>query len=626
MSDLSLIGAPPGPSTPSNICDYIFSNPFLPGSEAIAGAPTPETRSHTLPRISLHKPLFVDPVSGAQVSWQRTKHDALRIAGGLHALGLKPAASSDSSSAPIISPTVLIHLPNSLAFAPILFGVFASGLTATMANPALTSGELAWVLTNAEPELVVTTPEGLPVLKKAIAESGSQKVKSALVSNGDRIFIVDPANQDYGLTNVAEASARARAQAGTRSWRSLLGRQPIKKPVSFPANEYARRTAVILWSSGTSGKSKGVVLSHTALVANMVAQWHINLDFDADQRWLGFAPFYHIFGLCTCLLLAPTIGATIFVMPKFDPRAMLSHVQDFRITFLHMAPPVAVILAKSPMLDGFDLSSIQGGVSGGAPLPTEIIEQVYKRLGFLIKLGYGLSEAGSVCNQIGSTWEELAPQLGNTGLPLYGVEIKIISIEDGSILPKGQEGEILVRNPGLMNGYLNNPSATAEALDSEGWFHTGDIGKVDCKSFVWITDRLKEVIKVKGFQVSPSELENVLCGSPLVADAAVTGIFNAEEATELPRAYVVPSDKKLADMCAPGMSAATPELIALGEELKKLVEGKTIRYKWLQGNVVFVQQVPKSPSGKILRRLLKDTKGVEVVLYKRKVWAEKAKL
>lgn len=306
----------------------------------------------------------------------------------------------------------------------------------------------------------------------------------------------------------------------------------------------------------------------------------MNLDFDAEQRWLGFAPFYHIFGLVYVLLLAPAIGATVFVMPKFDPCAMLSHVGDFRITFLHMAPPVAVILAKSPMLDGFDLSSIRGGVSGGAPLPSEIIELVYKRLGFLIKLGYGLSETGSVCNQVANSWEELKPQLGNTGLPCYGVEVKIISIEDASILPKGQEGEILLRTPGAMDCYLNNPSATAESLDTDGWFHTGDIGKVDSNSFVWITDRLKEVIKVKGFQVSPSELDNILCGSPSIANAGVTGIFNADEATELPRAYLVPSSKTLADMCAPGMSVATPELIALGHEVKKLVESKTIKYKW----------------------------------------------
>lgn len=509
----------------------------------------------------------------------RTQQDALKIAAGLHALGLKPAASTNSSSA-IVSPTILIHLPNCLAFAPLLFGVFASGLTATMANPALTSGELAWILQNSEPQAVITTPEGWPVLKKAIAESDSQKVESALMNNGDRIFIVDPANDDYGLTNVAVASARARTYAGTRDWRALLGRQALKKPVSFPSDEYTRRTAAILWSSGTSGKSKGVVLSHSSLVANLPGLWHINLDFDAEQRWLGFPPFYHIFGLANVLLLAPSIGATVFIMPKFDPRSMLSHVQDYRVTFLHMAPPVAVILAKSPMLDGFDLSSIRAGVSGGAPLPSEIIELVYKRLGFLIKLGYGLSETGSVCNQVGKTWGELEPQLGNTGVPCYGNEIKICSIDDGSTLPRGHEGEILIRNPCLMNCYLNNPTATSEALDSEGWFYTGDIGKVDKNGFVWITDRLKEVIKVKGFQVSPSELENILCGSPLIADAAVTGIFNSDEATELPRAYLVPADKRLAKMCAPGMSASTPELVALGEEVKKLVESKTVRYKW----------------------------------------------
>ncbi|KAG9904349.1 acetyl-CoA synthetase-like protein, partial [Aureobasidium melanogenum] len=613
MSDLELsyVGAPPPTLPTANLFDFIFSNPLREHGPVSNHAPDAQSRNHIIPNIAPHKPLLVDPLTAAQVSWDRVRIDSLRIAAGLHALDLQPSPAVPHTSTghtPIISPVVLLHLPNSLAFAPLLFGVMASGLTVTMANPALTSGELAWILKSSEPKVVVTTPEGLQVLNAAITESDSPQVKANLI-NTRRVYIVDPAHDEYGLP--CSHSKGTALDQHSQDWKALLAHKPLRAPVQFKPSEYKERTAVILWSSGTSGKSKGVVLSHQALVSNVHSLWHINQAFDGNQRWLGFAPFYHIFALCNVLLLAVASGATIFVMPKFDPKLMLSHVQRFRVTFLHMAPPVAVLLAKSPMLDEYDMTSIRGAVSGGAPLPSEIVEQVYRRLGILIKLGYGLSEAGSVCNQVGETWEVIQPQLGNTGVPCFGIELKIVSVDDPTkIVAKGLEGEILIRSPTNMTCYLNNKAATDEALDSEGWFHTGDVGKVDANGHLWITDRLKDVMKVKGFQVSPSELENILCGSPSIADAAVCGLFDAGLASELPRAYVVPSSKHLLAQCTPN-GLVTPELQALAQEIKQLVESKTVRYKWLTGNVVFVPAVPKSPSGKILRRMLVGVQGVE---------------
>ena len=415
---------------------------------------------------------------------------------GLSPAAFTPTTSSPPSRDPIVSPVVLVHLPNCLPYAPILYGVFASGLTVTLANPALTSSELAWVLKNAQPQAVITTPSGWHVLAQAIKENEKAGIPCSIPKTSSRIFVVDPAHDDYG-TNAHTTST---LPAGAQDWKTLLHNAPLDAPVQFAPEECRRRAAVILWSSGTSGRSKGVILSHYGLCVNMHAYWHGNPRFAGEHRWLGFAPFYHVFGLSYILLLAPCLGATVFVMPKFDPVKMLEYVQDYKITFLHMAPPVGVLLAKSPMLEGYDLSSVKEGVSGGAPFPPEILELVYKRLGFLIKLGYGLSEAGSVCNQYGYSWDELRPQLGNTGAPLYGVEIKIVSLEDvATVLKKGSEGEILIKSGQLMNCYLNNKEATDEALDKDGWFHTGDIGKVDLNGCVWITDRLKEVIKVKGY-------------------------------------------------------------------------------------------------------------------------------
>lgn len=521
MSDLSVIGAPPGPINATNIAQFIFSNPYTKGGDVSRCAPKPELEQHTITTIAREKPLLVDPLSGelsscrheitlsmikgfrltfrsgAQISWRRTSKDALRIAAGLHSLGLQPAAFTPTSSTPpsrdpIISPVVLVHLPNCLPYAPILYGIFASGLTATLANPLLTSGELGWVLKNAQPQAVITTPQGWLVLEQAMNESPEYNIP---VNRPGRIFIVDPLNDDYGAATPSQSTL----PEGAQDWKSLLVEKPLDAPVHFGSDECRRRAAVILWSSGTSGRSKGVVLSHYALNVNMHAYWHSNPHFGSEHRWLGFAPFYHVFGLSYILLLAPCLGATVFVMPKFDPMKMVQYVQDYKITFLHMAPPVGVLLAKSPMLDGYDLSSLKEGVSGGAPFPPEILELVYKRLGFLIKLGYGLSEACSVCNQFGYTWDELKPQLGNTGGPMYGVEIKIISLDDSTnIVKRNTEGEILIRSGMLLNCYLNNKEATDESLDKDGWFRTGDIGKVDGNDYLWITDRLKEVIKVKG--------------------------------------------------------------------------------------------------------------------------------
>lgn len=371
--------------------------------------------------------------------------------------------------------------------------MYASGLTATLANSALTSGELAWVLKNAQPQAVITTPEGWTVFEQAMAENENAGIKSTLRQG--RAFIVDTLNDDYGTC----IPRKSRLTQGAQDWKVLLTQKPLAAPVQFSSEECKRRAAVILWSSGTSGRSKGVVLSHYALCVNMHSYWHCNPHFGTEHRWLGFAPFYHIFGLGYILMLAPCLGATIVVMPKFEPLKMLQYIQDYKITFLHMAPPVGVLLAKSPMLEGYDLSSLREGVSGGAPFPPEILEMVYKRLGFLIKLGYGMSEAGSVCNQFGYTWDDLKPQLGNTGAPVFGCQLRIISLDDSTkTLQRNAEGEILIKSGQLLNCYLNNKEATDESIDADGWLHTGDIGKIDSLGYLWITDRLKEVIKVKG--------------------------------------------------------------------------------------------------------------------------------
>jgi len=272
------------------------------------------------------------------------------------------------------------------------------------------------------------------------------------------------------------------------------------------------------------------------------------------------------------------------------------------------------LFAKSPLVDGYDLSSVRACTSGGAPLGAEVIEAVYRRLGFPIRMGYGLSETCGTTGIVAKTWDELKKTMGSSGTAFPGVELKIISIEDGKTLTVGQEGEILIRGDMTLTAYLNNPSATAESIDNDGWFHTGDVGKLDTHGNLFITDRLKELIKVKGFQVSPADLEDSLCGSPLVQDVGLTSIYHDDHATEYPRAYVVPFDKNVLN------DRAAAE--AFAHELRKYVESKHAPYKWIRGGFVIVPAIPKSPAGKILRRLLKDTKGNLIHVYPDKVRAK----
>lgn len=505
---------------------------------------------------------------------------------------------------------VLIQAPNCLAFAPVLLGAFASGLTATLVSPALTAPEVSWILQNARPRVVITAKACLPAMREAL---GMQEDKAFF---GEvPVFTIDVANDTY-----------PHPQTSKGDWSELL---TLAKPLprAAPIAEPANSTGVILWSSGTSGRSKGVLISHKALNYCVASLWH-----DADfalaprQRWLGYVPFYHVFGLCNIFLLAPAIGATVYVMHAFNLEAVLAAVPRYGVTYFHMAPPVAVMLAKAAVVDKYKdgFKTVAAGVTGGAPLGHEVVVEVYRRLGFRVRLGYGLSETGSTTVQRGVDEASMHAQAGDSGRPHWGVELMIAGRDESFAsapvrpAPIDTEGEILIRCPSLMTAYLpiggvtaQNPdmSTTNEALTADGWFRTGDVGTLDKDGHLRITDRLKELIKVRAFQVAPAELEAILCSHDEVADAGVVGVYDKAEATEWPRAFVVAR----AEMSEEGMRV-------LAGKLKGLVEGRTARYKWLQGGIVFVGQIPKSPSGKILRRVMKEGKvgGFEVRLYERK--------
>jgi acyl-CoA synthetase (AMP-forming)/AMP-acid ligase II len=505
-------------------------------------------------------------------------------------------------------------------------------MTATLVSPALTSSEIAWILQSSRPLVIITSTSCLEAMHAAI-----EAQQDTSYFGNVPIYTYDPATDVYPLAATATATS-------STDWRQLLAPVPLQSGFSLTGSSATTRTAVILWSSGTSGRSKGVLLSHHALNYSTAAFWH-DADFYLGQRqhWLGYVPFYHVFGLCNSLLLSICAGATVYVMAAFNLDRVLAAVPKRGITYFHMAPPVAVMLAKSPTVEPYAkrdpvtgrsaFSTVVAGISGGAPLGHEVIVEVYRRLGFRIRLGYGLSETCGTSMQRGLSEGEMQSSAGDSGIPHYGVELMIDAAAQGgndvAVVPAeiGKPGEILVRSPALMLAYLpagglepdagSEPdmSTTLDALTPDGWFRTGDVGNINAEGKLSITDRLKELIKVRGFQVAPAELEAVLCSNDRVADAGVIGVYDAAEATEYPKAYVVPQ----------GQGLSADELDNLAIELKAFVEKRAARYKWLQGGIVFVDQIPKSPSGKILRRVLKqgNVKGYTVQLYARKVRAVK---
>jgi 4-coumarate--CoA ligase len=282
-------------------------------------------------------------------------------------------------------------------------------------------------------------------------------------------------------------------------------------------------------------------------------------------------------------------GLQLIVMPKFDLEDFCRFIQEIKVTFAYVVPPVVLLLGKHPVVSKYDFSSIRMMNSGAAPLTRELVETVHKRLGVPVKQGYGLSETSPTTHT--QPWADWNKTIGSVGTLLPNQTAKYMSPEETE-MPVGEVGELWIKGPNVFKGYLNNPEGTANALTADGYFKTGDVGYQDKNGNFYITDRVKELIKYKGFQVPPAELEGLLVSHPNVLDCAVIGLYDKEQATEIPRAYVVPKD---------GLGKTEAE----AKEIADWLNVKVAHHKKLRGGVRFVDEIPKSISGKILRRLLK---------------------
>jgi acyl-CoA synthetase (AMP-forming)/AMP-acid ligase II len=306
---------------------------------------------------------------------------------------------------------------------------------------------------------------------------------------------------------------------------------------------------------------------------------------------MAVLPFFHIYGMVVIMMLGLAGGGTILVMPRFDMMEFLTFVQKYRVTILPLVPPIVLGLVKHPAVAQFDLSSVRLIFSGAAPLGEELARALSAKLGCPVVQGYGMTEASPVTHLSPTRDEPFKP--GSAGKIVPNTEVKIVEVGSGSDaeLPVGKEGELWIRGPQIMKGYLNRPEETAACLDRDGWYHTGDVGYVDDEGYFFIVDRTKELIKYKGMQVAPAELEALLLTHPAILDAAVVRRAD-EEAGEVPKGYVVLKPDEAA-------KATTAEAI-MGWVAQRVAPHKRIR------DLEFIDQIPKSASGKILRRVLID--------------------
>jgi acyl-CoA synthetase (AMP-forming)/AMP-acid ligase II len=526
--------APRRSETVATIFRSRFPEPFIPDQELSAFV-LASAGDH------LDRPALIDAASGRRLSYGDLHAQVDRFAGGLAQLGVGKGE------------VVAILLPNMPEYAVVFFGIARAGAVSTTLNPTYTEREIAAQLADSGASVVITTPDCIDKTRP----SGGPDV---------RLVVLDePSGDAIGFDDLLSAAGPAPA----------IDIDPAQDLATLP------------YSSGTTGLPKGVLLTHRNLVANAVQCGPFYTG--PDDVVLAVAPFFHIMGMAVALVGGLCRGATLVTMPRFDFEQFLRAIEHHRVTSTVVAPPITVALAKHPLVDGHDLSSLRLLTSGGAPLGAQVQQACAARLGCRTAQGWGMTElagAGSV-----SPPDNAADKPGTVGWCVAGAEMRIVDPASGADVGVGQLGELWFRGPNVMKGYLHNAEATAATIIDDGWCRTGDVGHVDADGFVQIVDRLKELIKYKGYHVAPAELEAVLISHPLIADAAVIASPD-EEAGEVPKAFLV-----LKDEAADRESVATEVIAYLAERVAPYKRVR--RYE-------FIEAIPRTPSGKIVRRGLME--------------------
>jgi len=472
---------------------------------------------------------LVDAASGREFTYDALDHLIGRFAAGLAARGFGPGD------------TLLMFAPNAPEWPIAALGAMAAGGVVSGANPMVGVDDLAHQMHDSGARFVFTTPPLMTTVREAAALAG-------------------------GATVIVLGEA-----AGGVSLASLLA-STDPEPVLPPDPD---ALAALPYSSGTSGLPKGVMLTHGTIVSS-ICQTVQALQTPEGTVALALLPMFHIYGFTVVTLCALAAGSKLVTVPRFEPASFLKAIEVYRVSRLGVVPPVMQFLATHPLVDAHDLSSLER-IGCGAALE----QRVRQRLKCTVQQGFGMTES-SGCVAVSYPERELS---GSSGQLLPGTQARIVDPVSGEDVARGAQGELWFRGPQAFKGYLNQPQVTAATLTTNGWVRTGDIGLFDAEGYLFITDRLKELIKVKGYQVAPAELEALLITHQSVADVAVIG-WPDERAGELPVAYVV------------ARGALEPE------DVKSWLAERVVAYKQL-GDVVLCDAIPKSAAGKILRRVLR---------------------
>ncbi|GKV00482.1 hypothetical protein SLEP1_g13159 [Rubroshorea leprosula] len=493
------------------------------------------------------RPCLINGADGKVYSYADVELTARKVATGLNNLGIQQGD------------VIMLLLQNSPEFVFAFLGASYRGAISTTANPFYTPADVAKQATASKAKLIIT-------------QAGyAEKVRDFAKDNDVKVMTIDEPPE--GFLHFSELTQGDENE--------------------MPAVKINPEDVVALpYSSGTTGLPKGVMLTHKGLVTSVAQQVdgeNPNLYFHAKDVILCVLPLFHIYSLNSVLLCSLRVGAAMLIMQKFEIVKLMELVEKYKVTIAPFVPPIVLAIAKNPDIDKYDLSSIRTVLSGAAPMGKELEDAVRAKLPKAkLGQGYGMTEAGPVLAMcLAFAKEPFEIKSGACGTVVRNAEMKIVDPDSGASLPRNQSGEICIRGSQIMKGYLNDPEATKATIDKDGWLHTGDIGYIDDDDELFIVDRLKELIKYKGFQVAPAELEAMLIAHPNISDAAVVSMKD-EAAGEVPVAFVVRSKG----------SKVTED------DIKQYISKQVVFYKRLN-RVFFTDAIPKATSGKILRKDLR---------------------
>ncbi|KAJ8130825.1 hypothetical protein O1611_g2808 [Lasiodiplodia mahajangana] len=511
---------------------------------------------------------YVDATTKERVSWKDVKEAATHISTVLvKEYGLQTGD------------TVSLFSRNTIWYPVMLFAAMRIGGVVSGASPAYNVEEMTYALRTANAKFIATHPTSIDVAAQAARNVGIPT---------KHIFLLE--GQLEGYTTIRDLIKRGRQYGdATQVPYTRLPEGKKNKDVC----------ALLSFSSGTTGLPKAVMIAHQNVIAQSIQIEAITTT--DHKKVLGVLPMFHITGIVHSMHLPLVINAEVIMTPTFSMEVMLATITEYQIPEILLVPPILIRLVRDPVVNKYDLRCVKRISSGAAPVSEEILQLLKRKFpGSGFKQGYGMTESCS-CITAHPPWAYGYRHAHSVGTIVASTEVKLLK-EDGTEAGVGEPGEILARGPQVVMGYLNNEKATRETFDADGFLHTGDQGVIDAEGFITITDRIKELIKVKGIGVAPAELEDLLLGHSAVEDCAVLAVSD-DRAGERPKAFVVLKPGQRPDQ-------------ATGLEIISYVEKSKVRHKWIK-EVEFVEDIPKSASGKILRRVLRDrankgTKGIVV--------------